>query len=363
MNRWIHIFVVLGLAWGVPAAATDAVADCKPVGDLIPICGLRGSEDLEVLPGGKQLFVSQSRVDFTQPPAMLWLPGSIAVLDLQTRKPRSLYPVRPVQVATATWGDPACPGEIGERLAPHGLHLSRLADGKQQLLVVNHGGRESIEFFEVVDRRKKLGLEWRGCAVAPEYSFLNDVVGLPSGGFLVTTMTRNDSPDAMMRDRPRADRGEKTGHVWRWRREEGYTVLPGSESPMPNGIQIDAAGTAVYVSVGGGVRKVDLASGKTLGFVQIHNPDNSSWSADGQLLVAGIVDDAEIMPCLKATFAVACGIKSYVAVVDPATLTIRRVIEHEGPPMGLFTIAVQVGRYLYVGSAAGDRVMRMLLRE
>jgi hypothetical protein len=34
---------------------------------------------------------------------------------------------------------------------------------------------------------------------------------------------------------------------------------------------------------------------------------------------------------------------------------------HNGPPMGLATVAVQVGIQLYIGSAAGDRTFQVRL--
>ena len=338
---------------------------CKPVGELVPICGFRGSEDLEVLPGGKALLVSQSRVDVTHPPVMLWLQGSIALLNLNSNKPTILYPAAGGSVGRNAWGDPNCPGEIGASLAPHGLHLSRRSDGKLQLLVVNHGGRESVEFFEVSTDGRNVKLTWRGCAVAPAYSFLNDVAALPNGGFLVTTMTHNDSPDAMMRDRPKAEKGENTGHVWRWRPKAGFDVLPGSEAPMPNGLQVDKQGHTLYLNVdtthGGGVRKIDIATGKLLGFAPLSDPDNSSWAPDGRLLVAGVSPGADVTPCLKVGFQVPCGAKSRVTAIDPKTMNVETLFEHHGPPMGLFTGVVQVGGYLYIGSTSVDRILRVPL--
>ena len=76
-------------------------------------------------------------------------------------------------------------------------------------------------------------------------------------------------------------------------------------------------------------------------------------------MVAGLSRGADIAPCLQATFAVTCGAKFYVAELDPVTLETKVLLEHEGPPMGLATVAIQVGKYLYVGSAAGDRILRV----
>ena len=350
------------MGWSAAQAATQQEA-CRAVGKLVPICGLKGSEDLEVLPGGRALLISQSRVDVTRPPAMDWLPGSIAVLDLATRKPRVLYPAKTAGSGRNTWGDPACPGEIGTTLAPHGLFLSRRSDGNLQLLVVNHGGRESVEFFEVTGKGSHAKLAWRGCAVAPEFSFLNDVAALPDDGFLVTSMTHNDGPEAMFRDRPKAEAGENTGLVWRWQRGTGFSRQPGGDAPMPNGLQVDKAGRTLYLNVsvthGGGVRKVDIATGKVLGFAELPNPDNSSWSEDGRLLVAGIVPDADVLPCVKVGFQHPCGARSRITAVDPEIMRTELLLEHEGLPMGLFTGVVQVGGFLYIGSTSVDRILRV----
>lgn len=362
MNTLWRYLLACSLCWGA-AFAAEQVTDCRAVGKVEPICGLQGSEDLVSLPGGQALLISQSRVDVSHMPIMNWLPGGIALLDLKTRKPRVLYPSATASEGSRQWGDPACPGEIGALMAPHGLYLGRRSDGRQQLLVVNHGGRESVEFFEVSGRGRHVRLAWRGCVVAPEYSFLNDVAAFPGGGFLVTTMTRNDGPQAMFRDRPRAEAGENTGHVWRWQPGAGFDKLPGSDAPMPNGLQVDKAGRTLYLNIsttqGGGVRKIDIATGKTLGFAPLANPDNSSWAPDGQLLVAGITADADVAPCAKVGFQVPCGAKSRITAIDPATMTARGVFEHEGLPMGLFTGVVQVGRTLYIGSTSVDRILRV----
>lgn len=349
------------LIWSGVVAAAEV--ECRPVGKLLPICGFKGSEDIETLPGGRALLVSQSRVDVSHPPAMIWLPGSIAVLDTATRRHRTLYPAGGRQPGSNDWGDPACPGEIGSALAPHGLHLGHRADGRLQLLVVNHGGRESVEFFEVAGQGRNVRLTWRGCAVAPDFSFLNDVATLPDGGFLVTTMTHNDGPEAMFRDRPRAEAGENTGHVWRWMPGAGFDKLPGSEAPMPNGLQVDGAGRTLYLNLGvtqgGGVRKIDIATGHLLGFAAVSDPDNSSWAPDGRLLVAGLGHGADVAPCVKVGFQVPCGARSRVTAIDPDSMVSRLIFEHEGMPMGLFTGVVEAGGHLYIGSTSVDRVLRV----
>ena len=68
------------------ATAAQEILDCLPRDGLEPLCGLRGSEDLEVLPGGGQLLVSQSNVGFDAERRMLWQPGGLARRDLGTRE-------------------------------------------------------------------------------------------------------------------------------------------------------------------------------------------------------------------------------------------------------------------------------------
>jgi hypothetical protein len=90
------------------------------------------------------------------------------------------------------WGDATCPGVIGDALAPHGISLLKRSDGKTQLYVVNHGGRESIEMFELVRINRDGGLAWHGCVVSTQT--YNDVAALANGGFYATYPTALQTP-------------------------------------------------------------------------------------------------------------------------------------------------------------------------
>src|SRR6185503_17968258 len=85
------------------------------------------------------------------------------------------------------WGDATCPGPPSAAFSPHGIDLARRRDGRLALLAVNHGGRESVEFFEVAEPEHPT-VTWRGCAIPPPESFLNEVAILPDGGFVTTHM-------------------------------------------------------------------------------------------------------------------------------------------------------------------------------
>ena len=50
-------------------------------------------------------------------------------------------------IDTVAAHDVPCPGPPPPAFSPHGIHLSERSDGRLQLLAVQHGGRESVEFF------------------------------------------------------------------------------------------------------------------------------------------------------------------------------------------------------------------------
>lgn len=332
-------------------------ADCEGVPGIDVICGLQAPEDIEVLADDRYLLLSQFG-------GLQEGPGDLVLFDRATRESTVLYPLAGALAGGAgPWGDEHCPGEPGQALSPHGIHLSRRADGAWQLLVVNHGGRESVEFFELTNEAGRYTLSWRGCAVAPDDAFLNDVAALPDGGFLVTHMfdkSLAQDPEAVAD----AATGKLNGHVWEWQADSGFRIMPGSEMPMPNGIQVDASGERVYLNAygAGAVLKLDRHSGEILARAEVPGPDNSSWGLDGRLLVAshtGEITDFDACSNVGAGF---CPLAYQIVALDPNNLDIELLFEHDGQSlMGAGTVAVQVGEALYIGSFAGDRMLRVSL--
>ena len=51
------------------------ITDCEAVGDKTPLCGWQRPEDMELLPDGKTLIVSQMEVGHGR------IPGALALLD------------------------------------------------------------------------------------------------------------------------------------------------------------------------------------------------------------------------------------------------------------------------------------------
>ena len=81
----------------------------------------------------------------------------------------------------------------------------------------------------------------------------------------------------------------------------------------------------------------------------------SHWN----LIIAMRSDIVRLLDRTLAVDTTRFGERTVAAPVDPGTLQAREVFAHAGPPLGLATVAVQAGADLYVGSAAGDRVLRV----
>ncbi len=333
-------------------AAPNAYTDKGP---LHPIYGLHAPEDMEPLPGG-HLLVSEVNVTVSATGAA-WGPSQLSRLRVADGKIEKLYPPLPGKAAKTggrPWGDPACPGEIGPALSPIGISLSRRSDGHWQLLVVNHGGRESVEMFELVGGKR---LEWRGCAVAPAGSMMNDVAALPDGSFVATNMVDATHPEIAANFMDYVKRGENTGFVWSWSAATGYKAVPGSEGALPNGIVTDKEGKYFYYAVmgpGSEVRKVELATGRRIGAAKVANPDNLSW--DGHRILAAGMDHMFDNGSCEAG-ADKCPRPSHVAAIDPDTLTAETLFTQDGSLQDGVSVAVRMGQRLYIGAITGDRII------
>ena len=51
-----------------------------------------------------------------------------------------------------------------------------------------------------------------------------------------------------------------------------------------------------------------------------------------------------------------------VVALDPKTMAMETLFSHEGAPMGAGTSAVKMGKWLYIGSFSGDRLIRVELK-
>ena len=91
-------------------------------------------------------------------------------------------------------------------------------------------------------------------------------------------------------------------------------------------------------------------------------PDNSSWAPDGRLLVASFTGPLwETLRC-NGIERGACPAAFEIVAVDPESLATETIYRGRGAPMGAGTVGLRVGDELFVGSFAGDRILRVDLR-
>lgn len=351
---------------GGPAPITDCVAR----GDLVPICRFRNPEDVEAI--GSWLLISEFAGMKDGPGG-----GGLVAFRPGDGARQRLWPLKGARPAASPGvGAADCPGPPdAAAFSPHGLGLS--ADAAT-LLVVNHGGRESVEFFSVApgadaayrdptsanpDEDPPPRLAWQGCVPLPERVVGNDVAALPEGGFVVSHFGRPGFTGTWQ-----VARGENSGLLLLWDAAEGLRAVQGSGASGPNGVVVSADGSQFYYAEWALRRVVRVSrsgaqrlSTKPLGF----RPDNLTWREDGKLLVAG--HRLEGLGDMRACFGLPpgddnCGLPSVVALLDPESLEHRVLLDHDpARVVGAASVALQHGEFIWIGTFAGDRLVRMTL--
>jgi hypothetical protein len=341
----------------------EAILECDAAEGIRVVCGFQNPEDLALLPGREALVVSQfGSLDGTRP-------GSLALFRLASDEIEPLFPrggagTAPEVAAGPVWGDPDCPGPPPAAFSPLGIDLANRSDGALQLLVVNHGGRAAVEFFEV-SGTGEASLAWRGCALPPEQAVLNDVVALPDGGFLATKSYSSSEGTPGMLTLGRALLGMETGEVLEWHSGAGFREVPGTQGSIPNGVEVSDDGESVYLNLyaAGEVRRVARHSGALLASVEVSYPDNLSWGADGRLLVASHTASLSELAACNELEAGACPAAFEIVALSPDLSEREVLFANAGPPMGGGSVAIQLGDELVIGTWAGDRIARVRLLD
>ena len=343
----MRALAVVGLSLAFASSQAPAgpkATSCDPLGKVTFICGVISPEDLVVVPGSDWVIASGDAAG-----------GAITLVNTRAKTTTALFPTATPKVRLDAKTYDSCPGPIDpeekDRFRAHGLALRSGRNSLHTLYVVHHGTRESIEVFELDGRAKPPTLTWIGCAVAPEPVGLNSVVALPEGGFAST----NFQPRGVARGRgPNMQAGERNGELWEWHTGTGWKIVPGSEASGANGIEISKDGKWFYMGGWGNQTFIRMSRGQTpakrddipVGF----RLDNLRWAPDGSLFAAG-QEPASGGALTMAT--------SRVIKIDPKTLKITDVVRYPfNDAFNFSTVAIQVGREIWVGSVRGDRVAR-----
>ena len=145
-------WLCLGLAaMAVTVLADTAIAQMQGFGEPSykrsgPAASGLSPEDIVALPGTRWLVAG------ALPNTDAKSRGGLSLID--TQNPAhivALYPAPSASDAQDKSRFKDCPGPLTGGFAPHGINVERLPDGSYNVMSVNHHGRESIEYFHIVD--------------------------------------------------------------------------------------------------------------------------------------------------------------------------------------------------------------------
>ena len=352
-----RLFPVLALACClVPllaVAQTPAATGCAPAAGLTFICGVQNPEDLVVVPGTRWLVASGMG------------PGAgLNLVDTQAKSIRRLYAADTAATRADRTRFASCPGPLDPKLAVlHGLALRPAAGGRYTVYATNHGGRESVEVFELnVGSGGAAGsptATWIGCVLLPAKLAANSVAAFTDGTLVATVLIL---PGRTFQD---AFAMRNTGIVLQWTPgTPAFVELKGTELVANNGIETSPDDREFYVASTPTRRIYAFSRAKPgagpLRFAQLKDfgPDNVRWTTGNRLITAGLIDDEPACGGRpKDESGIRCPMGYAVATVDPTTMTATEIAR--GPRTPSFTgtaIAAIVGNELWLGSFLADRL-------
>ena len=352
MTRLFAVLAFLALAAPVAAQterpAAKGAGDCAPSMGLNFLCGLNQPEDILQIGASKWLVASGmgkgggiSLIDTQAKTAMRLYTG-------QSRPDRKLYP------------DCATPPDVAV-VDTHDLALRpRPVTGTYYLYAVTHGPFESIQIFALDARGPEPSVTWTGCVKLPEDFRANSVTAASDGTILVNVQLRGGLTGADFIS------GKITGGVYEWKpSDKVLRLLPGTEHPGNNGIEISKDEREFYVAVSGTQTVVVYDRADTSKPArQVRTPwfnlDNIHWSRD-RLIAAGMMFDEPACggtrkQILDAKGDLACHRGWVAAELDPVTMAWKILSYGEpNPAFGGIATALVIGNTLWMGSYQMDR--------
>ena len=347
----ILIAAVLGIAAAHAVAAQNA--SCAPSGGLTFICGVANPEDLVLVPNSRWMLASGMA------------PGSgLHLVDTRAKTVKNLYAAGAAARADKT-KYAMCPGPLDpKQTLLHGLSIRPAAAGRFTVYATNHGGRESVEVFELDASGAAPAATWVGCVLAPGKMSFNSVAAFSDGTLVATVLI---TPDKSFED---AFAQRITGVVMQWTPgSAGFKPLPGTELSANNGIETSPDDREFYVASTTTKRIVAFARNnpsKPLRVAQLKEfgPDNVRWTSDNRLITAGMIDNEPACGgAPKDEKGIRCPRGYVVVTIDPKTMAVTEVAR--GPATPAFTgtaIAMVSGGELWLGSFNADRLADRTLK-
>jgi hypothetical protein len=338
-----------------PSASAAATADkaCAPAAGLTFICGLQNPEDVAPVPGTRWLLISGMA------------PGAgLNVVDTQAKAVRKLYAPGLASARADKTRFAACPGPLDPKQAVlHGLALRPAAGGRYTVYATNHGGRESVEVFELAVEPGTSAAtpvaSWIGCVMLPPKLAANSVAAFSDGTLVATVLilAGRTFEDAFA--------GRNTGIVLQWTPgTPGFVELKGTELVANNGIETSPDDREFYVASTPTRRIYAFSRARPgdgpLWFAQLKDfgPDNVRWTTGNRLITAGLIDDEPACGGRpKDEQGIRCPMGYAVATIDPATRAVTEIARGSRTPSFTGTaMAAIVGNELWLGSFLADRL-------
>ena len=349
-----HSTLALFLATAFLAAATGTGTaqqpSCAPSGGLSFICGVQNGEDLVLVPNSQWMLASGMA------------PGSgLHLVDTRAKTVQKAFAAGRASVQHDKTRFGVCPGPLDAKQALlHGLSLRPAGAGRYTVYATNHGGRESIEVFEIDMRARSAvpPVTWVGCVPLPDKLAANSVAAFTDGTLVATVLIL---PGLTFED---AFAQTNTGVVLMWTPgTPAFRRLPGTEMSANNGIETSPDDQEFYVVSTTTKRVVAFSRanpGKPLRTAQLKEfgPDNVRWTSDNKLITAGMIDNEPSCGGAPKTEAgIRCPRGYIAATIDPKTMAVTEIAR--GPATPAFTgtaIAMRAGDELWLGSFNADRL-------
>lgn len=325
--------------------------DCSPQGDVDYICGPHNAEDLVHIPDSNWVLTSGRHLQYFNTATKE--SGVLAVSYPESETVQGLH---------------GCSSAVRrEDAVNHGINL-RLNGGDQpdELLLISHGPRESVEIFDVVhtDKNAVPSLRWKGCVELPHPAFGNSVAPVPGRGFVVAVTIEVTDPDFLAK----LKEGRPTGYVLEWLPKQGWRRLAGSEFSGNNGIEVSADGDWVFVgNYGTGtVAKIRrFANSREEADIQeiklpypLQQTDNLRWSSNGMLMATAHKGPQHESHACDKDLNNICHKDYGFSEINPESFEIVRTVIRPGiaSVYGSATTTLRVGDKFYLGTHRGKRV-------